>query len=146
MNAPKDSDRKAAEASLEAARIAAAAYLPQLLEILTEKAIDPGATPKTVLDAAEFTYKVSGLAKRQEETKTGPTFSVRITLPGQNKEIVIGGGSASPTVGQEEPEPIEALPEPETHEPTQAQVTVETTTTLTEADIESLDDLDFDDE
>ena len=93
MHVPNEADRKAAEQSLEVARLTAAAYLPQLLEILTEKAIDPSATTKAVLDAAEFTYKVSGLAKRQEESKVGPSFSVRITLPGQNKEIVIGGNT-----------------------------------------------------
>lgn len=117
MTAPTEADRKAAEASLETARLTAAAYLPQLLEILTEKAIDPKATPKAVLDAAEFTYKVSGLAKRQEETKTGPTFMVKITLPGQNKEIVIGGGTAEEPKTDEEnlldavPEYVQALPE-----------------------------------
>jgi hypothetical protein len=91
---PTDADRKAAEQSLEVARIKAAAVLPQLLEIMVDKAIDPMATAKNVMDAAEFTYKVSGLAKRQEESKAGPSFVVKITLPGQNREVVIGGGLA----------------------------------------------------
>ena len=91
---PTDADRKAAEQSLEVARIKAAAVLPQLLELMVDKAIDPKAPAKTVMDASEFAYKVSGLAKRQEESKAGPSFVVKITLPGQNREVVIGGGPA----------------------------------------------------
>jgi hypothetical protein len=75
MYIPSDQDRKFAEASTERARLQAAAYLPQLLDIVAEKALDPGATPKSVLDAAEFAYKVSGLAKRQEDKgQTGATI------------------------------------------------------------------------
>lgn len=97
-------DRKYAESQLELARLQAATYLPQLLEVMVDRALDPQAKSKDILDASEFTYKVSGLAKRQEEVKNAPTFQVKIVLPGQNREITIGGGSAAPepTLSDEE--------------------------------------------
>lgn len=64
---PTDEDRKAAEAHLEIARLRAAANLPLLVDLMTERGMDPTATSKAILDAAEFNYKVSGLAKKQEE-------------------------------------------------------------------------------
>lgn len=77
---PTDADRKFAEASTERARLQAAAYLPQLLDIVAEKALDPTATPKAVLDAAEFAYKVSGLAKKQEEQNDKGRFVFNINF------------------------------------------------------------------
>lgn len=93
---PTEADRKFAESQLERTKLQSAAYLPQLLDALVEKALHPTATAKQILDAADFTFKASGLAKRQEEQKTGPSFQVRIILPGQNKEITIGGSSGEP--------------------------------------------------
>ena len=77
---PTDADRKFAEASTERARLQAAAYLPQLLDIVAEKALDPSATTKAVLDAAEFAYKVSGLAKKQEEQNDKGRFVFNINF------------------------------------------------------------------
>jgi len=94
---PTEADRKFAEASIERTRLQSAAYLPQLLDALVEKALHPTATAKNILDAADFTYKASGLAKRQEEQAAkGPSFQVRIILPGQNREITIGGSHDEP--------------------------------------------------
>jgi hypothetical protein len=95
---PTEADRKFAEASIERTRLQSAAYLPQLLDALVEKALHPTATAKNILDAADFTYKASGLAKRQEEQAAkGPSFQVRIILPGQNREITIGGDTSADT-------------------------------------------------
>lgn len=77
---PNDADRKWAEASTERARLQAASYLPQLLDIVAEKALDPSASPKSVLDAAEFAYKVSGLAKKQEEQNDKGRFVFNINF------------------------------------------------------------------
>ena len=54
--------------------------MPQLLDIVAEKAFDPSASPKSVLDAAEFTYKVSGLAKKQEEQNDKGRFVFNINF------------------------------------------------------------------
>ena len=77
---PTDADRKWAEASTERARLQAASYLPQLLDIVAEKALDPSASPKSVLDAAEFAYKVSGLAKKQDEQNDKGRFVFNINF------------------------------------------------------------------
>lgn len=87
---PSDSDRKFAESSLERARLQAAAYLPQLLDIMVEKALDPTATPKSVQDAAEFTYKVSGLSGKQEQKQsTGATIVFNLS---GGKQITVSKG------------------------------------------------------
>lgn len=104
---PSEADRKFADGSMEQARLQAAAYLPQLLTVLVEKAMDPTASHKQVLDATEFVFRASGLAKRQEEVKTGPAFSVRIVLPGQNREVVIGGVA---TTQVQEADILDAVP------------------------------------
>ena len=95
---PTDADRKWAEASTERARLAAASYLPQLLDIVAEKALDPSATSKSVLDAAEFAYKVSGLAKKQEEQNDKGRFVFNINF-------------RSGTVSVEQEKVIEHVPE-----------------------------------
>lgn len=77
---PNDADRKWAEASTERARLQAASYLPQLLDIVAEKALTPEASAKSVLDAAEFAYKVSGLAKKQEEQNDKGRFVFNINF------------------------------------------------------------------
>ena len=95
---PTDDDRKAAEAHLEIARLRAAANLPLLVDLMTERGMDPTATSKAILDAAEFNYKVSGLAKKQEEQTKAPSFSLVINLPqssGENRVIEIGKPSES---------------------------------------------------
>ena len=107
---PSEHDRKYAESQLELARLQAATYLPQLLEVMVDRALDPQAKSKDILDASEFTYKVSGLAKRQEETRNAPTFQVKIVLPGQNREITIGGGSAEPEPVSEEAAVLDQVP------------------------------------
>lgn len=91
---PTENDRAHAERCMEQARLLAATYLPELLTTMVEKALDPTATPKVVLDAADFTYRVSGMAKKQEDKPAGPGFSITINIPSQGKEIVIGGGAA----------------------------------------------------
>jgi len=75
---------------MEQAQLLASSYLPDLLTVLVEKAMDPAATPKVVLDAAEFSYRVSGMAKKQDIKPAGPSFQVKIVLPGSNREITIG--------------------------------------------------------
>lgn len=107
---PSEHDRKYAESQLELARLQAATYLPQLLEVMVDRALDPQAKSKDILDASEFTYKVSGLAKRQEESRNAPTFQVKIVLPGQNREITIGGGSADPEPVSEEAAVLDQVP------------------------------------
>lgn len=77
---PSDADRKAAEQAQERARLQASAYLPELLDIVVEKALDSSATSKSVLDAAEFAYKVSGLAKKQEEQNDKGRFVFNINF------------------------------------------------------------------
>lgn len=100
---PTDADRKFAEASTERARLQAAAYLPQLLDIVAEKALDPTATPKAVLDAAEFAYKVSGLAKKQEEQNDKGRFVFNINFKSGTVSV------AQEKVSEPEQDPIEQL-------------------------------------
>lgn len=70
----------AAEA-LERARLIASSRLCDLVEMVTDRAIEPQATAKTVMDAAEFCYKVSGLAAKQEPKQSGTGFSIQINIP-----------------------------------------------------------------
>jgi len=72
---PVPSNTEAA-ASLERARNKAAVHLELLAEKLTEKSLDPAATVKTMLDAAEFNYKLSGLAGKQAPAPTGGGMKV----------------------------------------------------------------------
>ena len=76
-----DADRKAADNAQEQARLLASAHLPQLLNIAVEKALDPTATIKNVLDTADFAYRLSGMAKKQEEKSGGPGFNLVINIP-----------------------------------------------------------------
>ncbi|OHD24077.1 MAG: hypothetical protein A2Y38_14660 [Spirochaetes bacterium GWB1_59_5] len=101
---PTDADRKFAEASLERARLQAAGYLPQLLDIMVEKALDPSATAKAVQDAAEFTYKVSGLSGKQEQKQaTGATIVFNLS---GGKQLTVSNGASAKTI---EAEPADAL-------------------------------------
>ena len=153
---PSDHDRKYAESQIELARLQAATYLPQLLEVMVDRALDPQAKSKDILDASEFTYKVSGLAKRQEEVKTGPAFSITINLPGQNKEITIGHAQAPvesdnvldvvpehiKSFGAKRRKKVETLVAPEEH----ADSAAFTPHQLLDANIEAvINDLNFDD-
>lgn len=93
---PTEADKKHADLALETAQLQAKSYLPILLNRLVERGLDPTAPAKQLLETAEYAYKLSGLAKRQEEVAKGPSFQVRIVLPGKNREITIGGGTAAP--------------------------------------------------
>ena len=62
------------------------------------------------MDTADYLYRVSGLSAKQEK-KDGPTgFSIQIILPGQNREITIGGGAAVVDKTEEE-QLLDAVPE-----------------------------------
>ena len=76
---------------LEEARLLAVAYLPTLITAMTERAIDPACQFSALRDTAEFAYKVSGMAKRQEEKSSGPGFSLVINIPqmaGQESRVI----------------------------------------------------------
>lgn len=108
---PTDLDRKFAEAATERARLQAATYLPQLLDIVAEKALDPSASPKSVLDAAEFTYKVSGLAKKQEEQNDKGRFVFNInfrsgTVSVEQEKVIEHSSSDEPAPPED---PVEEL-------------------------------------
>jgi hypothetical protein len=51
--------------ALENARLKAAVHLDLLSEELARRALDPVASVKTIHEAAEFNYKLSGLAAKQ---------------------------------------------------------------------------------
>lgn len=109
-----DADRKAADNAQEQARLLASAHLPQLLNIAVEKALDPTATIKNVLDTADFAYRLSGMAKKQEEKSGGPGFNLVINIPQIGGEtartIEIGSSSgAVETKKEEEADSIDAL-------------------------------------
>lgn len=78
-------------------KLIAMCNLQLLLERVVYQALDPHATFKQSLDAAEFAYKVSGMAAKQAEKAPGTGFSIVIQLPGgassAGTEITIGGSS-----------------------------------------------------
>ena len=96
---PSDDDRKAADNAQELAKQLASVHLPQLITIAVEKALDPSATMKNVLDTADFAYRVSGMAKKQEERASGPGFNLVINIPqiGSDTARTIEIGSSSVT-------------------------------------------------
>jgi hypothetical protein len=106
---PTDEDRKAAEAHLEIARLRAAANLPLLVDLMTERGMDPTATSKAILDAAEFNYKVSGLAKKQEEQVDKGRFVFNINF--QSGKVTV----AQEKVIEGSVEDESALPETPSH-------------------------------
>lgn len=59
---------------------------------LAERIIDPTITTKGLLDIAEHSYKVSGMAKKQEAKDTASRFSIVINLPGGG-EVTLGTGN-----------------------------------------------------
>lgn len=61
-----DEDRAFAAEAIERARVTAAVRLADIVDLVTERALDPTATPKVVMDAADFCYKVSGMQAKQE--------------------------------------------------------------------------------
>lgn len=102
-----DADRKAADNAQEHAKLLASVHLPQLLNIAVEKALDPTATIKNVLDTADFAYRLSGMAKKQEEKSGGPGFNLVINIPqiGGETARTIEIGSSKPvssTIEQDE--------------------------------------------
>ena len=109
---PSDADRKAADNAQELAKQLASAHLPQLISIAVEKALDPTATIKNVLDTADFAYRLSGMAKKQEERASGPGFNLVINIPQIGSDtartIEIGSSRAVETK-KEEADSIDAL-------------------------------------
>lgn len=107
-----DADRKAADNAQEQARLLASAHLPQLLNIAVEKALDPTATIKNVLDTADFAYRLSGMAKKQEEKSGGPGFNLVINIPqigGETARTIEIGSSRAVETKKEEADSIDAL-------------------------------------
>ena len=86
---PTQEDKKFAENNLELARLIAAAELPQLLTRLVKKAHDDTSSAKQIQDAAEFAYKVSGLAKRQEETDDRGRFVFNINFSNSGATLTV---------------------------------------------------------
>jgi hypothetical protein len=84
-----DIQRKESADSLERARLAAAVNLEAVALRIGALAEEPGVTMKTLLDVAEFNYKLSGMAaKQQAQADQGSKFSLVINLPGgQTVEI-----------------------------------------------------------
>lgn len=107
---PTEADRTTAEDRQELARLLAKTHLPDLVTRLVENSLDPSASHKQIMDTADYLYRVSGLSAKQEK-KEGPTgFSIQIVLPGQNREITIGGGAAVIDKTEEE-QLLDAVPE-----------------------------------
>lgn len=111
---PSDADRKAADNAQELAKQLASAHLPQLISIAVEKALDPTATIKNVLDTADFAYRLSGMAKKQDDKVAGPGFNLVINIPqiGSDTARTIEIGSSSRAVEtkkEEEADSIDAL-------------------------------------
>lgn len=107
-----DADRKAADNAQEQARLLASAHLPQLLNIAVEKALDPTATIKNVLDTADFAYRLSGMAKKQEEKSGGQGFNLVINIPqigGETARTIEIGSSSVTRVTDAAVEETEAL-------------------------------------
>lgn len=109
---PSDADRKAADNAQELAKQLASAHLPQLISIAVEKALDPTATIKNVLDTADFAYRLSGMAKKQDDKVAGPGFNLVINIPQIGSDtartIEIGSSGAVETK-KEEADSIDAL-------------------------------------
>lgn len=109
---PSDADRKAADNAQELAKQLASAHLPQLISIAVEKALDPTATIKNVLDTADFAYRLSGMAKKQEEKSGGPGFNLVINIPqigGDTARTIEIGSSRAVETKKEEADSIDAL-------------------------------------
>ena len=109
---PSDDDRKAADNAQELAKQLASVHLPQLITIAVEKALDPSATMKNVLDTADFAYRVSGMAKKQEERASGPGFNLVINIPqigGETARTIEIGSSSVTHVTDAAIEETEAL-------------------------------------
>lgn len=107
-----DADRKAADNAQEHAKLLASVHLPQLLNIAVEKALDPTATIKNVLDTADFAYRLSGMAKKQEEKSGGPGFNLVINIPqigGETARTIEIGSSSVTRVTDAAVEETEAL-------------------------------------
>ena len=107
-----DADRKAADNAQEHAKLLASVHLPQLINIAVEKALDPTATIKNVLDTADFAYRLSGMAKKQEEKSGGPGFNLVINIPqigGETARTIEIGSSRAVETKKEEADSIDAL-------------------------------------
>ena len=109
---PSDADRKAADNAQEHAKLLASVHLPQLISIAVEKALDPTATIKNVLDTADFAYRLSGMAKKQEEKSGGPGFNLVINIPqigSDTPRTIEIGSSRAVEAKKEEADSVDAL-------------------------------------
>lgn len=104
---PTEADKTQAENRQELARLLAKTHLPMVLSRLVENSIDPSATHKQLIDTADYLYRVSGLSAKQEKQEANTGFSIQIVLPGQNKEITIGGAPVEKT---EEDKVLDVVP------------------------------------
>jgi hypothetical protein len=75
-------DAAAVAETLEKSRMLATANLMFAQEEIGRRILEPTLTTKTLLELAEHSYKVSGMAARNEPKSTGPGFSITIKLPG----------------------------------------------------------------
>lgn len=83
-----EEDRAFAAESIERARVTAAVRLADMVDMVTERALDPASNAKTIMDAAEFCYKVSGMAAKQDPKPPASGF-----------RLVINFGGDAPPVG-----------------------------------------------
>lgn len=107
---PTEADRATAEDRQELARLLAKTHLPDLVTRLVENSLDPSASHKQLMDTADYLYRVSGLSAKQEKKDAQTGFSIQIVLPGQNREITIGGGAAVVDKTEEE-KVLDSIPE-----------------------------------
>lgn len=74
--------------NLKAAAEIASVNLFYAQQMIGERLLDPTITTKGLLDIAEHSYKVSGMAKKAEQQTSGPGFSIVINLPNGNVATV----------------------------------------------------------
>lgn len=86
FNIPEPTKEDAASA-LERVRLKAAVNLEILATQATLKGLDPTASLRSILDAAEFNYKLSGMAKQVEPEKAQSPFSLVINIGGNSTTL-----------------------------------------------------------
>ena len=80
---------------LEATRLLASAYLPQIISVLASRGYDDRITTPNLISISEHLYKVSGMAAKQNPVPLGSGFSIQIVLgdgAATGQTITIGGG------------------------------------------------------
>lgn len=102
---PPLSDDTDAEFLTELIRQKALVNVNVLSEILTTKAINPAASNKTVVDAFDANYKLSGLAAKAVAKELTGLVSITINMPSKatpartiegTSEVVVDSGEAAP--------------------------------------------------